>query len=129
MPIWGFDDILAKYKGKVIYLDFWASWCGPCKREMPHSLNLQKYFKGQPVAFVFIDLDRKAENWLNAVKNLKITGHHYRVNSKVGSDITQRLQLKYIPRYLIINKKGVIVNDNAPRPSSKESIAAIEKLL
>ncbi len=95
---------------------------------MPHSLNLQKYFKGKPVAFVFIDLDRKAENWLNAVKNLKITGNHYRVNNKVGSDITQRLRLKYIPRYLIVNKKGGIVNDNAPRPSSKESIAAIEKL-
>ena len=53
----GFDDILAKYKGEAVYVDFWASWCGPCKREMPHSLNLQKYFKGKPVAFVFIDLD------------------------------------------------------------------------
>ena len=55
-----FDDIIAKYEGEVIYLDFWASWCGPCKKEMPYSHKLQQTFLGKDVVFVYFSSDKNA---------------------------------------------------------------------
>ena len=54
-----FKDVLKELKGNVIYLDFWASWCGPCNREMPHSKDVQKYFNGKNVTFLYLSTDKK----------------------------------------------------------------------
>ncbi|MFA5419110.1 MAG: TlpA disulfide reductase family protein [Bacteroidales bacterium] len=125
----GFSDILAKYKGKVIYLDFWASWCGPCRGEMPHSANMKKQLAGKDVVFVYISSDQDAAKWEGMIKQLQITGEHYLTNQKAYQEYNQLLNVKTIPRYVIIDREGQIVNSNAPRPSNPQSVTDVKKLL
>ena len=124
-----YQGIINKYKGKVIYMDFWASWCGPCKREMPYSLKMQEHFKGKDVVFVYMSSDRNPEAWKKAIEQLKITGEHYLLNKKVYNERSRVVTVKYIPRYMIYDKNGKLVNKTAPRPSNPQSTQMIEKLL
>lgn len=124
-----FSSLIDQYKGKVIYLDFWASWCGPCKAEMPHSLKMQEYFKGKDVVFVYISSDNNVSDWERMIKILQITGKHYRTSKAVRKEYNDLFDVKYIPRYVIIDKEGNIVDDNAKRPSDKEVYSEIEGLL
>ena len=124
-----FRSIIEKYNGKVIYMDFWASWCRPCKNEMPYSIRLQKYFKDKDVVFVYFSSDRNHEAWEKTIKAMQITGEHYLFNKKVYSQRNRIAQVKYIPRYMLFDKNGNIVDDNAPRPSNPNIKTEIKKLL
>ncbi len=124
-----FDDILAKYYGKVIYLDFWASWCGPCKREMPHSQELQETFYNKDVVFVYFSSDKTAGPWLAAMDKLNLTGEHYRANYDVKMEYATRFNLRFIPRYVLIDQKGNVVDENAKRPSDPNVVKEIDDLL
>ena len=124
-----FDDVIAKYEGKVIYLDFWASWCGPCKREMPYSHKMQETFLGKDVVFLYISSDKNASAWASAVDNLKLTGEHYLASLSVKRDYGTRFNVRFIPRYILIDKKGNVVDENAKRPSDPATVKDIEALL
>ena len=124
-----FDDILTQYEGKVIYLDFWASWCGPCKKEMPFSHKLQETFLGKDVVFVYMSSDKNAGPWVSAVDRLNLTGEHYRSSFPVKQEYAIRFNVRYIPRYVLINKKGKVVDDNAKRPSNPAVMNDIKALL
>ena len=124
-----FQGVIDQYKGKVLYLDFWASWCGPCCAEMPYSLELQEYFAGKDVAFVYISSDRGAEEWIRMIKILQITGDHYRANKTVKKEYNELFNVRYIPRYVIYDRAGNIVDSTALRPSDPITKTEIEKLL
>ncbi len=123
------QGIIDKHKGEVIYLDFWASWCSPCKREMPYSLKMQEHFKGKKVVFIYMSSDRDPGAWKRTAESLGITGEHYLLNQKVYNERNKVVQVKYIPRYMIYDKKGNLVSDNAPRPSNLNATKIIEDLL
>ena len=123
------DDILAQYKGKVIYLDFWASWCSPCRKEMPYSLELQKRYKGKDVVFIYMSTDKNAQSWLDKVNQLELTGMNYRASDTVKVQVYNRFNLQYIPRYILIDKNGNVLDDNAKRPSNPAIVTDIDKLL
>lgn len=124
-----FQDLLDLYKGKVIYLDFWASWCRPCKNEMPHSAKLKETFKGKDVVFVYISSDRNEAAWRNAVSQLSIKGENYLTSVNVYNGYNGQFDVKYIPRYILIDKEGNVVDANAKRPSNPEVIKDINNLL
>jgi thiol-disulfide isomerase/thioredoxin len=124
-----FDDILAQYEGKVIYLDFWASWCGPCKKEMPYSHKLQQTFLGKDVVFVYFSSDKNATAWSSTVDNLQLTGEHYLASMQVKQTYGTRFSVRFIPRYVLIDKNGNVVDANAKRPSNPDTVKDIEALL
>jgi hypothetical protein len=96
---------------------------------MPYSLKMQEHFKGKDVVFVYMSSDRSGENWKKTVERLKITGEHYLLNNKVYNERNKVVKVRYIPRYMIYNKKGELVSDNAPRPSNPQTTKLIEELL
>ena len=124
-----FNSILDQYKGKVVYLDFWASWCSPCRKEMPHSQKLQEEFKGQDVVFLYISVDRNGQQWLSMIEKLALTGEHFRANSTVHQQLNEQFNVRGIPRYVMIDKKGNVVSSHANRPSNPAVIDDIKKLL
>ncbi|MGJ1204838.1 TlpA family protein disulfide reductase [Sphingobacterium lactis] len=119
-------DLLAKYKGKMVYIDFWASWCMPCRAEFPSSHALKKRMDNDKVAFVYISIDKVQNDWLKAnnEEKLSVTDSYLVLNRKESS-LLNKYKLESIPRYFIMDKEGKIIHSDAPRPSSPE----IEKLL
>ncbi len=124
-----FEDILELYKGKVVYLDFWASWCRPCKNEMPYSARIKEQFKDKDVVFVYISSDRNKSAWQNGVTQLNIKGENYLTSAKVWKEYNALFDVKYIPRYILIDKEGNVVDPNAKRPSNPAIVTDIENLL
>ena len=124
-----FEDILAAYKGKVIYMDVWASWCGPCRREMPHSKKLKEKFKGKDVAFVYLSTDKNLEDWEKILKIMQLKGEHYRASSDIHKYLGSEFNLRYIPHYIIFDQEGKLVKNNAQRPSDEELVGELEALL
>lgn len=124
------DSIVVKYKNKVIYIDFWAPWCSPCMAEMPSSIEIQSYFKNKDVVFLFLANRCKEDSWKATIANQKITGEHILLTDDQFNVLSSILGIGGIPHYTLINKSGIIVIKNAPRPSDKKGlITEIEKLL
>ncbi|OWY24147.1 TlpA family protein disulfide reductase [Sphingobacteriales bacterium UPWRP_1] len=122
-------NTLSPFLGKVIYIDFWASWCAPCLLEMQHSRRLQQMYEGENVAFVFISLDSTADMWRTKIAELGIGGHHFLLNVALQAELTELWNLGAIPRYFIVNKRGLVVNDSAPPPGSAEIVTQLNNLL
>jgi thiol-disulfide isomerase/thioredoxin len=112
---------LNKHKGKLIYVDFWASWCAPCIEEIPSSHKLQDAYKDKNVVFLYISTDSDKIKWEKTnVKYGLVNGNSFLALNYPQADFYQELELKTIPRYVLYNKNGELVHKNAPRPSSKE---------
>jgi thiol-disulfide isomerase/thioredoxin len=125
-----FDEVVKEFKGKVVYVDFWASWCPPCRGEMPHSKALHEQFKdNKNVVFLYITFDRTEEAWKNGIDKMAIKGYHWYPSEKQRQDIVQKFGVSGIPRYMLIDKKGSIVNQDANRPSSGKIPDNINALL
>lgn len=118
---------LSDYKGKLVYIDVWASWCGPCVREIPYAEKLQEELKGKGIVFLCVSVDENEGSWKNIVKQKNIGGTHVRSYSE-PANISTLYNIDGIPHYLIIDKAGKIVDSNAKRPSQNVK-ADLEKLV
>jgi thiol-disulfide isomerase/thioredoxin len=109
---------LADFKGKYVYVDFWASWCGPCKKEIPYFKSLSSEFEGENIAFLSVSVDAKKEDWEKALETHEMTGSQLYIGS---SDIIRNVYMvRSIPRFVLIDTEGNFISSNAPRPSSDE---------
>lgn len=125
------DEIINKNKGSVVYVDFWASWCKPCREEMPFSKKLQSHYKDEKVKFVFISIDKNFNSWVNASKKEELINNNYSFISinYPNADFYNNLSLNLIPRYIIYDKHGKLVDKDAPRPSNDFLIKELDKYL
>ena len=107
------DDL----KGKYVYIDVWATWCGPCKQQIPYLKNIEEAYHGKKIEFVSISTDRK--NKYNAWRKMIETKDMGGIQLFAGDDysFSQAYQINSIPRFILIDPEGNIVDANAPRPS------------
>jgi thiol-disulfide isomerase/thioredoxin len=121
----GGKNSLEDYKGKYVYIDVWATWCGPCIQQIPYLQTLEKEYHNKNIEFISVSTDESqrsggsweaAENkWRNFVKDRNMSG----VQLWSGQDFSfqQMYQINGIPRFILIDPNGNIVDANAPRPS------------
>jgi thiol-disulfide isomerase/thioredoxin len=124
-----FNRILNKYPGKVIYVDFWATWCIPCREEMPNSKKLQVVLTGKDVVFVYLAFQSEEKIWKATIADMGLTGEHYLLEDKDFSALRSYFQFSGIPHYILVNKKGSVVDGDAKRPSDARLKPGIEKLI
>ena len=123
-----FSSVLKENEGKIVYVDFWASWCGPCRAQTPYTKKLMRQFEYRDIAFVFISTDSDNKAWTTAIQEEGIKKSSYRILNP-DSKFLQDINLRYIPRYLIFDRKGNLINTNAPRPSTDDIGSLITRLL
>ena len=117
---------LSEFKGKIIYLDFWATWCGPCIAESPYFDKLSGEYEGKDIVFIPMSTDTDKKAWTSFVTAHKKKQPQY---NTVDTAIRDGWAIFYIPRFVIIDKDFNIVDAYAPRPSEPEAKALLDSLL
>lgn len=123
---------LSSLKGKVVYVDVWATWCGPCKEEFPHSKKLMKAFEGNDkVVFLFVSTDQNMETWKKMLPDKSIPKgiHINQAQDKQADAIWENYHLWGIPRYILIDAEGKMLQTHAPSPSSGKVEALLNKMI
>jgi thiol-disulfide isomerase/thioredoxin len=110
------NAIFEKYRGKIIYLDFWASWCIPCRSEMPNAAELKKKLNGGNIAFLYFGYKDSEVAWKKARTQLRIDGEHYLLNENTIKEADEVFGINGIPHYAIIGSDGKIIEKRADRP-------------
>ena len=106
-------------KGKLLFIDIWATYCPDCRKELPALEALQEDYKAQPITFVSISVDRDKEAWKTMAKEKKLGGIHLYASPETKELFKELYDLRSIPRYMLIDEKGNIINANLPMPSDK----------
>lgn len=120
-----FDELLSRFKGKRLYIDIWATWCGPCKDQFKYGKELKKMLSEKNVEILYISIDRDeyAQRWVEMIKYYGLDGSHIRVNESLRGRIYDMYGGGIsIPQYLIVDETGKIVNLNAPSPSKIDEL-------
>lgn len=121
---------LSNFKGKVVYLDFWGTWCAPCLAEMPASATLRQHFTGRDVAFVYISVGDTQDKWQKMLTSKKFDTSQAVQLWSPNESTAQVYQVDGYPSYYLIGRDGRFVATRPPRPSSNtEAVAAIEQAL
>ncbi len=128
----GKDRTFADFKGKVLYVDFWASWCGPCRQQFPFAKELMTRLnekQKKQIEFLYISIDDTDELWKGGIAANQLEGFQLHSPGGWKSEVVKYFKINSIPRYMLIDKKGNIVDPNAKRPSQPEVLDEILKLL
>ncbi len=122
---------LSDLKGKYVYIDAWATWCGPCKAEIPHLKTLEEQFRNKNIAFVSISTDKKEDydTWRNMISEKQMTGIQLIANDSWRKGFAKAYQIRFIPRFILLDPKGNVIDANMSRPSEPKTAEFLTKLL
>lgn len=122
---------LRDLRGKYVYIDVWATWCAPCKAEIPSLKKVEKEYRNKNIAFVSLSIDRQADKdkWKAMVKDLHLEGIQVIADKDLSSDFIQMFQIAVIPRFILIAPDGKIVSADAFRPSDPKLKEQLDQLL
>lgn len=121
---------LADLRGKYVYIDVWATWCGPCIGEIPSLKALEKEYHDANIEFVSISIDKEEnyEKWRNMIENRELEGVQLIADNAWESDFVTNYGIRGIPRFILVDPEGKIVSSDAPRPSTPEIKEKFEEL-
>ncbi len=120
------DDL----KGKYVYIDVWATWCGPCKAEIPALKAVEKEYHNKNIAFVSIsaDIAKAHDTWKKMIQEKDLAGIQLFSDAAFDSSFMKDYKIDAIPRFILIDPKGNIIAADAPRPSDKKLIDLFNEL-
>jgi len=128
-----FEHIIKPFKGYVIYVDVWGTWCGPCRGQMEHVPALKKMLEGKPVVYLYFCNNSPEDSWRTFIiqKHLDTDNAvHYNLPREQENAIERYLEVSGFPTYRLVDTKGRLMPGAAPWPSNISSVvAAIEQLL
>lgn len=127
----GGSTSLEDLKGKYVYIDVWATWCGPCLREIPSLKEVEKDYKNKNIHFLSISIDepKDYEKWKTMVTEKELVGIQLMADSNWKSQFVQEYAIMGIPRFILIDAEGNIVSADAPRPSDPELRKLLDGLI
>lgn len=110
---------LESLRGKLVYIDVWATWCGPCRGELPHLEKLEESYAGKDIHFVSISCDQNKAAWEKMVREKNMKGIQLYGGSKM--QFMDDYLINGIPRFILLDREGRIVKADAPRPSNPDT--------
>jgi thiol-disulfide isomerase/thioredoxin len=127
----GGKTTLESLKGKYVYVDLWATWCGPCRAEIPSLKKMEADFHGKNIEFVSVSIDAEKdyEKWKTFVVEKELTGTQLYAAKANQTEFVKAFEVNSIPRFILIDPKGVVVDADAKRPSDPRLREQLNKLL
>lgn len=121
---------LDQLAGKYVYIDVWATWCGPCRKEIPFLQEVEKQYHGKNIEFVSLSIDAKKdhEKWKNLVNEKSLGGIQLFADNDWNSQFVKDYAIEGIPRFILVDTKGNIVTADAPRPSDPKLVELFRSL-
>ena len=131
---------LKDFAGKIVYLDVWASWCGPCIKEMPKAKELKQKAKelglDKDIVFLYVSVDADEKSWRKAIEKYEIDGIHLNCLEDIAKNGGSFSEIEFstnygvsgIPHYYLIDREGKFIESNADRPSNPELIEKLKKM-
>lgn len=122
----GREYTLDDFKGKYLYIDIWATWCQPCRQELPYLKALEEQFKGRDITFLSLSADSDKSKWEARIKEGDMTGVQLYLGN--NSDFLTAYGISGIPRFILLDRDGRIINSEMTRPSSDDTAEILSEL-
>ena len=122
----GKEYTLADFRGKYVYIDMWATWCAPCKREMPYLKALEEEFADAQVVFLGLSVDKDKQAWENMVRAGGLTGVQLYLG--LQSKFQEAYRIEGIPRFILLDQEGRIIENDMSRPSEEVTAEKLRNL-
>lgn len=122
---------LEDFRGKYVYIDVWATWCAPCRAEIPFLKKLEEKYHQKNIVFVSLSIDqmKDLEKWRKLIKDKELGGVQVLADNDWNSQFVKEYNITGIPRFILIDPSGKIVKADAPRPSSPTIEAEFDSIL
>ncbi len=121
---------LDDFKGKYVYIDIWATWCGPCKRQIPYLEKIEEQYHGKDIEFVTISVDYKKDynKWKQMVTEKEMKGIQLVAPDAFNSEFISAFNIQGIPRFILVDPQGNLITARAPLPSDEKLIDLFNEL-
>lgn len=117
---------LADFRGRYVYIDMWATWCAPCRQELPYLKQLEAQFADAQITFLGLSIDSDKAKWEKMASSGDLTGTQLYLGTK--SSFQEAYRIEGIPRFILLDKNGVIISNDMSRPSDPETAETLDSL-